>query len=343
MPEQFNLKDEVPQKKSDWEISDLYQRTWRIIKQNKVLWIFGAALGGLSSSGNFNSSSDFNSEDFRKLFNQTPQQQEQVNQVLGASTNYFYQHIQDIFTQIPLYLYLLIGIEVFLGILFTVILLVVYKSWADASLLSATNQAGEDQKPTIASASEPAFKALKSFVWLDIVPSLVIFVVFVLSMALITSGLVFGNLPIKILSGIGIVVMIILSVYALIYLTLTLTWAKRQVIDEGKSAKLALSDGYKVAKKKYWASILLGLVNNIAAGIAFFVPIIVFILLFAGGVLLATASKNPTLNILLITLGGIAMLALIIIITVLTGVTTAFKATVWTLAYKKIKGKYDSD
>lgn len=356
-PPPFKLKDEAAQTPSDWQISDLYSRAWKIVKKNKTLWIFGAALaalefgsgnsggsGGSGGSGNSDTPGKEQLDSTKEVFNffsPDSSDHQTIGQVLGDSTDYIQTTLGILFREIPVWMYLVIALEIIFMFVLFMIIRTIYKSWVEASLLAGTQKAADDQSPTIESSSNSAFPVLKSFIWLDIVPGLIIILALFLSIALVALGIAFGNLAIKIISGLAGLIGIFVFIYAFILLTVSMIWAKRQVVFEKKSARIALSNGYKIAKKKYWTSILLGFVNNFLAGIIVIVPFIILIVIFLIGIAVGVGSNDTSVWITLGSLGGILLLGVIIAFTLLSGVISAFKATVWTLAYGKIKGKYD--
>jgi hypothetical protein len=93
-----------------------------------------------------------------------------------------------------------------------------------------------------------------------------------------------------------------------------------------------------MARKKIWAMLLLGLVNNVLTTLIWIVPIVIIIVLVLAGVFGGTYLHTAIPA--LIGLGILVFLPVLFGIMLLSGITTAFKATVWTDAYLKIKDKY---
>ncbi len=328
--------------KSDWNISDLYEKAWQIIKKNKVLWIFGIAVAGYSGGSNFNSGSsrDFEEKDienFQHLFNNQESFGNFTN-VLGTATNEpFTESLKAAFSSIPASFWFILALEIIALILIYIVIFLVASAWANASLIQGIQMAINNQKVTIQDASLKAFASIKGLIWLSIISFLIvvglvaipIFLLMILHALVNSAGL---TVLLAIPTGIAVFVGIIL-------MTMTEIWAVRKVVLEGTPAIEALKRSFNIAKRKFWSMFLLGVVNTILAGLIMLVPILIFGGALLGGVFGGIANREliPTLII-----GGVILfLVFAIAHAFLSGVITAFKATVWSLAYKQIKGKYE--
>ena len=327
----------------DWQISNLYSRSWTIIKKFKLLWILGLASAG-GSSYSYSRTSNFNPDNFNQFFNQPNHDLPQkATQVLGTATSSpFMESIRSIFASIPFYFYLTLGIELLLLILIGIVVSTVYSAWAEGMLIQATDTASDDKNPTIADSSQKVIPHLSSLIWLQVVPILSLLAAFLVGSLVIVFGLAIDSLATKIIFGLLGVVALGAFIYWVIMLTLSLIWAPRQVILDGKLGKAALFSSFKLAKKKFWPMLLLGLVNVILTALISFAIVLVagigIGILAIIGILLGKAI--PALTPALILLGIIVITPLIIGFSLLGGITNSFKATVWTLAYKAIRGKY---
>lgn len=327
--------------KPDWNISELYSRAWVVIKKNKILWVLGAA-AGVGSSYNFRSS-NFNSDDFQKLFNQNPSTQnapQKLTEVLGASTNKpFTDAVVNLFSSVPIGWYFLGALELILVVVLGLVIMTIYQSWSQGMLLQATATALLDQKVTIADTAKLVLPKLKSLLWLNIIPGLVFFLAITVAVMVITLGIALTPFPIKILFIILAVVSLGAAIYWGIFLAASLIWAPREILLNNQSGKASLIAGYKIAKKKFWASLLLGVVNNILAAVIFLVPILIGVA-FVVGVIFAGFKSTVPLPLIIVA-GVITGLPILIGFMLLGGIIAGFKAVVWTDAYSKIKGKYD--
>lgn len=325
--------------KPDWTIEELYRKAWQIVKNNKILWVFGAAIGA-ATSFNFNSSLDKSDTKWlQKIFEGDPQQGQELTRVLGAVTSRSDSIISQLFSAVPPYLWILLGLEFFLLVLFGIFVSLLYKSWATGALLDNLERCIKGGKATIREASEKAFTILKPLLWLQIIPVLILTIGSVAVIVLLGTGIAFAPGLLKAIFGLLLFGFMFFLVYAWIMLTASLIWATRQVATGNKGAKEALRSGYNIAKKKFWSILLLGFVNNILVAIVIGIPIVMLIGIIIGGFFAYQSIQSLGIGIFII--GGLLLFTLIIAGIVVGGILNAFKASVWSLAYNNIKGKYE--
>lgn len=307
----------------DWTISELYNKSFKIVKSNPILWIFGLTVAGAGGLDFSNISRVFDSDSAQEPITQLLQ-----SDVLGAS-------VSNVGTGI----WIILGIEIVAFIILALTISVIYSAWANGSLINGIEDTLAGKKATIKDSSEKSFKSINSLAWLQIVPGL--------ALGLVGLG-VFGGLGVLATATHGIaqaflIILIFLItlifLYFLIYLALSQIWASRMVVLDMKGGKEALVAGYHIAKKKKWPMIGLGLVNTIASMMVVLVPIAILGLLVFLGIMLAKSVTvlSTILITLAITLGIVAAIGLML----LGGIITAFKASTWTIAYKNIRGKYE--
>ncbi len=341
----FHLVDEQPSSKKDWEISDLYSKAWNIVKNHKVTWIFGAAVAATAAgSTNFRSNSSTNSDDLQHLFNIMPKEatsSAEMTKVLGESINPFQQLFTEIIQQIPTYYYGLLIAEILFLIIVGILITLIYRAWAHASLIESVYSAFKHNKTAIAEASEAGFKHIKPFIWLDIIPGLIIFIVAFIYGLLFALGVILGNTTIKIL----VLILGIIGIFPLIYYALLISiaviWAYRETALSDLSTKTAFWKGYQIAKKKKVASLILGFINNISTLIITMAALIIPI--GFGIVAFITYLNTKQIPYVLIGLSAISGLIIFPLLIVFGAIAQAFKASVWTIAYDKIKGKYTNE
>lgn len=322
--------------KSDWTIEELYRKAWQIVKNNKMLWVFGAAIGAGTS---FNYNNNLNKSDiewFQKLFEGNPQQGQELTRVLGESTSATGSIISQLFASVSLYLWVLLGLEFLFLILFGIFISLIYQSWATGALLENVDRCIKGGKAAIREASEKAFTILKPLLWLEIIPQLILTLIIIAGFTVLIGGFVLVTGLSRIIFILFLFGFVIFMIYVWIILTTSLIWATRKVVTENKPAKEALRCGYNIAKKKFWSILLLGLVNNILVAVVFGIPIIAVIGLIVGAIF-----AGKSFGFALFIIAGLLLFALIIAGTVVSGILSAFKATVWSLAYGNIKGKYE--
>ncbi len=332
-------------KAPDWKIAELYEKSWEAVKKNKVLWIFGAAISGIGIGSN--SSSRINSSDldsFKEIFSPNTPSTEGATQVLGAATSGVLETLAaQVFSSIPPYLYFVLGLEILLFFILAIVLAVISSAWLQGAIIQASNSALDNQPVTIRDCSEKSFKSITSLIWLQIVPSLVLIVPSLLLTVLFGVGMVvISETAFRIILGLLFLVSLSAFVYIAVYLTLSQIWATRKVVLDGEKGKPSLISGYKISRKKGGSMILLGIVNNILSAIIIGIPILVLVGLIFGAILGGDGSTTALILRNGFVIALILFLPVFIIgLTLLNGILTAFKTTVWTLAYKNIRGKYD--
>ncbi len=341
----FHLIDEQPKSKKDWEISDLYSKSWQIVKNHKVTWIFGAAVAATAAgSSNFNSSSSGDSESLQKLFNgglPEASSSAEMSKVLGESINPFQQLFSEIIQRIPVYYYFILAGEILFMILLAIIITIIYRAWAHASLIASVDSAYKHNKTSISQASEAGFKHFKSFIWLDIVPGIALFLISMIFFIAIVLGFMTGNTIVMILTGLIALVGGIFLIYYAILVSIGIIWGYREVAISNQNAKQAFLNGFKIAKHKKGASLVLGVINNLSITLIMMIPIFILIGMAISGLIYYGATKQ--ISYILIGLGFTAVIILIPLLIIIGAIAQAFKAAVWTIAYDKIKGKYTNE
>lgn len=324
----------------DWTIEELYKKAWKIVKKQKVLWIFGAAIGaGFNFSNIFRSSGDNNW--LQDLFKESPKNSSEIAHVLGSATSTTQDVIFYILSKVPPFFYIILGLEALILLVIGIIISVVYKGWATAALLEAIEQSIAGGKVSIRETSEKAFRSIGSMIWLEYVPGIIFMLISIVLFIVLSSIIAFGPGLLKLLSGLSMLVFFIAAFYAFILLSLTGIWAQRQVIVHHISAKKAFLASYEIVKKKKWSMILLGIVNFITTMLVFGLPLVIAVAIFTA---LLIKNMNSTPNSIILSLfipAAILLLFLLVAFTVGGAMLNAFKAVVWSLAYNVIKGKYE--
>ncbi|KKS12066.1 MAG: Glycerophosphoryl diester phosphodiesterase, membrane-like protein [Candidatus Daviesbacteria bacterium GW2011_GWB1_41_5] len=301
----------MEEKTGNWKISELYEKSWQIVKNNKVLWLFGmasaaAGLGGNLGSGNFDSLSKFFPKD-----KQPPA--EKVSQVMGASTDFLTQTLANVLQTTPVWMYVLLGLGIILLILINVIL-----------------------------GTSLSFAGLKGLLWLAVVPQLIFFIISAIIFAILFFSINLfpegsGFIPIILMIIFGIVFLI-----GLLILNLAQIWAPRRVIIDKKDGRQAFGQSVKMARRKFWKMLGLGAINMILSTVVMMVLVLPILAIVGVWVFGSITSNNfmPSLPVLAVVVVIVAI-TFLVIAPILSGIINAFKAQVWTLAYKTIKGDFN--
>ncbi len=319
---------------SDWSIESLYRQAWEIVKTYKVLWLLGIAAGA-GSGLNLRSLSNFDSEIFSRFFQSS---QKGNDSVLGDSTSILLENLSYLFSAVPSWVFVLLIVEAVIFTLAGFALAIIFQNWSEAALLQGIQAAIHKQAVSIRTTSEKALSNIIPLIKVTFLPYLVlgatILVVFPLLFIGLSSGSslqgVFG-----LLMGIWLLVFII----AFLLLALTLIWATRAVVINRQSPMEALKHGYMLAKIHFWRMLGLGIVNSLASIVVIAIPIAVIAGIFAAAFL--TIHSEQLFAMKLVITGGILIFAFIILLQLLGGIITAFKATVWSLAYQLVHKNHD--
>ena len=339
------MEEKIPQEnKPDWVIGDLYRQAWEIIKKHKVLWVFVMAAGsGMSLNSFINSFDASDISKFLEKLNGTQQTGSEITRVLGTSTSYITETISYFFSATPISFYIILAIEFLFLICVGVAINIVYTAWATGSLLSGIQTAIAGDKPTIKDSSAKAIRRIKPLIWLAIVPLVVL-----ATLAIIAASLLFFADMLIANNLYGFVIflfipLVIVFILALFILSLTLIWAQRQVVVDNKGGKEALFAGFKMIKKKFWAMLLLGIVNNILILLVVGIPIGIIAGILIGGLFTVgyLGANTKTLVWIIASFAILIVILFAFVAPILGGIINAFKATVWSLAYNNIRGKYD--
>lgn len=331
----------MEEKNTNWDISEIYKKSWHIIKNNKILWLFGMAMAG-ASTGSF-SNSNFNSKDLdslKNLFqNNTGTTTDAVTKTLGAATTDVYTTLSNIFFSVPIWMYILLALGVLLLILISIILGIIYQSWVNGALIDGVSQANSNQKPTISSCSHAAFPAIKGLIWVQLVPSILFFLVSITVFVILTFAIILLPSFSKAIPILVMVVAIFAFIAGWLFLTLTQIWASRTIVLDQKPASQAFSKSFQVVKKRFWHMLGLGIVNTVLSILVTIIMVIPIIMVVGVGVFgMILGASSPSIIVALVSIGAVFLLLFILGSMILGGILNSFKSSTWTLAYKHIEG-----
>lgn len=324
----------------DWNISDLYSQSFQIVKKNKTLWLFGLILSGLTS---FNLSQNFDPSEM----NLNPTQWISSQNVATSSANLstpatqtpFNDSIYQLFINQNYGLYTLIGLEIIGIVIIAITVSLIFSAWIQACMLNATEQAIDEHHPTIASSSKPSMASIGSIIWLDTIPWIIFCLIIAAGYLIGIPGVFYTDWPIKIFFIVLLTATIGFTLHGLFVLTLVSIWAKRLVVIYHYNAFNSFKKSYQLVRLYFWKMLLLGLINNLASGLIMLCLVGVPIAILGTIIFMLSQISNPNAS-LIWTISGIILAPMIIVaiiaIILLTGIITAFKTSVWSLAFKKI-------
>jgi hypothetical protein len=321
----------------DWEIGELYRKSWKLVRANPMLWFLGIA-AGVGSSQTFRLGNQFSSSG-SKLGSAKPV----IPPQLVAA-------VKGMLFSVPVWVYILLAVVLLVSVGIQIVLMLVYRAWATGLLLAETYVASEHKKPSLAAGSRLAQKAIPGMLAISIVPGLVIFLVMAIATGayagsfVLLSKHVLRDLPL-LLFILLLVVFTIGGLYffirSLILLTFTTIWASRRLVFHSGPTATVFWDSWRVAKKKFWSMAGLGFMNSLMSmgvSIVSFLPLIVVGLLGVAGYFVTKAV--PWSAPFLLFLGAVAACAYFIVMGIVGGAFVSFKASVWNFAYHAIEGVF---
>ncbi len=233
------------------------------------------------------------------------------------------QSMQNVFKNLPLWIYPLFAIEMIIFIIYAVIFGFFASSWSVAALIKGIARADQDADWSLTEVSQSSIKHVKSLIWLSIVPTIAIVVFSALVMAVV-------GIAIAIFKEWGLLTMFVAAiglVYVWFRYLVALTWAIRHCVLEEMRGMESIKKGWTTASKTIFKTFRLGIANTI---VSMLVSIVVFLPLI--GVAMATVLPQ-------ILLGSFSPLAFIPAVIVLfitlpvsglvQGILTVFTYATW--------------
>lgn len=300
--------------------ADILERSFQTAWRYKWLWVFAslAALG--SGGGSSNSGSNIsNLFDEKKnednavsfLFNIKDSPQDSFSQVLSATTNSFESLLSSI---TPLH-WTILGIALLITFVAAMIIGFIAQRFALGAIISGTNQALHNQEEKVSELAQSGLKSLKTMVNLAVIQGIIgIFSFFI---PIIIWLLVFIFVRDTILFGLWIVIgfltALIMLFFVFIVFGITGVYAERLVVLKGMKSKEAWLSAFKLARKKLWPSLVMGVINGTVGCFATLIVALVTLLPFGLSIWQAVSEKSVAWGIF----GGLLGLIMVFIFTVL--------------------------
>lgn len=304
------------------DFGKVLSRSWHIIWNNKVLWIFGilascgSRSGGSGGGGNMSSSFQSNSGDINDL---PPQMQR------------LFMDIQRAFERIPQDRLILYGLILVFAVLLLVLITWLIGLYGKTALITGTVQADGGQKLAFRQLWRDAWVPFGRVVGLNTLLGLIAFLsalLFIIPLVLfgaVTAGI--GFLCLIPLICLVIPVAIAFSVYTEV--------ANVALVTEGLGATAAMERAWRVFRSNLGSFALLALilvVGGFIAGIVIAIPIFIAVApLIAGAIAGNQQSFGSGMNIFLI-----CLVVYIPVLLVLNGIVQSYLQSAWTLGYRDL-------
>lgn len=319
--------------KGGWDIGAFYSKAFSVVKRYKTLWILGLAYSAFNGGFSSNYSRSFsNIGDFSSKQDQTG---ERAKDVLGIATGQtdIWHTLGSLFGHVPIWVYTLLGVELIACFLLTIAIMLLGKAWATASIIIGTEAANHDTKLSLTEISFAAFRRLKPLLWLMLVPGLILLAIIIASIVVIVIAFAGGS---KVTGALLILISIPAILITSILLSFSLIFAERAAVLDGLPGRAALSKGFAMAKRKFWWTILLGFVNNVVAGLAVAIPILLVTGIFVSGFFAVRGNEAGTAGLVILGI-LIGVPAVLIGLPLLGAMINVWKVSIWNQTYAKTR------
>ena len=333
----------------DIDYSKIIKRSWEITKKNKWLWVVGvviAAFGGGSGSGGGGGGSS--SSTSTTLPSQSPAPipvediKDKTSYVLGIATD----SLQNWLSNFPAINWFVIGVFIFLVILFGTVVIWILTSWAKGALIQGLEDADNEKEVTLKSISPYGISNIKKIIIFGLISTGM--TLLVLFGALIAVGLGFliysfaDSSSTILLVLLGILLTFVFIIVIAIF-TMVSIYAERLMVLKGLSPWEAWKKGFSLSKGNFFPTFIMGIINGfigfsvgclgmIALLILFAIPgFLIIYPIFKDGFNMPSASQIFAIIVLFFLLGSINM--------AIRAVFTVFNYGNWNLFFKQIIDK----
>ncbi len=319
---------------------EILKKSWTITWKNKWLWLYGLIVGSSAGSAGFRYSSDFSK--FFKNFQDKNLQEipEKAQAVLGTQTTIFTQWL----SQIPGFIWLILGLS-FLSIIIVYSLINwILQSWATAGLITGINLAQNNKPATLKSTSPPALSKIKPLILLTLIYMLISLGLLLLPALIV--GIIFAVLsfiPVVnfIWLFIGGLACLVTWIGGFILLGISSIFAQRLIILQNFSPEKAFKTGWQMARKHFFPSAIMGLINSTLGCVVSCLSTIVILALLGipigiGIVSLIIGKGFSPLVIPVVLVILLFMMVIIYIFSLVNAIFTVFKTSNWNLFFTQI-------
>lgn len=327
----------MEQKPPDWTISELYQKAWFMVRNNKILWLFALAFGGglMSGSGSSNSSSSGGSSSTWQFFQNFFQNHQQSSKVLGDATSSTADIIFSVFSGIPFWLIALIGFELFFLLFIIITTFYIYQNWAHAALIETIETISNGGKATIRDSSEKAFRSILPVMQVTTIPSGIFFAILIAELIITILSAFFAP---TLFFFMALVIFTYFLIFG-IFILLNNIIAPRVIVLEKKQAKEAFLESLEIIKQKKYDLALVGLINGIMTWVISVIVAVVSFGIILSGAFIFLFGGQSFLTLPFIIFVTIPLVLYLVGYQIADSIVGAFKACVWSLAFSKLRRK----
>lgn len=318
----------------------ILQRSWEIVKRQKVLWVFGMVLavfagggGGFQSGGNFDSFGEF----LKRKKEIPPETGEKISAVLGAMTSDPGAFFASMFSQIPPLFWVALVLGILILVAFGLVFGIFVRNWATGAIFGLVSEIEKGGEATLEKGSTLGRRSWKRLflasliIWGGLLLGAFLGIFFSVVLILILPSPL--KLIILIPLALGVIILIILAFVMILWEI----FAKLVITLEDYPIRHALSFSWKLTKKFFWEGVVLGLINT---GIGCLVGCgTMTVIILAIGLIVIGFLVHKSIGIFLLLCLGTLGLILILGGVLIQGILKAFTSSNWVLMYLELKKK----
>ncbi len=318
---------------------EVIKKSWKVAWQYKILWLFGFFVGG-NASFNFSGGSSSSDSDFSTT---TTTEAIDTGKLLPN-----FEEIQGFISEYIIVILIIAAVAIFVGLFF------LFARWLSKPALIKLAEKSDEERPTFSKGLAFGRQFLWRYVlvgWLLWIP----YILFVIIPVAIFGFFILIDLldseisALSVLPFLGLIGLVFIAALLAIPIYILTELSHRSLVLTDTQPRQAISIGwnlFKVEWKKVAALWLISVGLTIAASIALAIP---FFILFAVGVLVffmgfaaIVTSLNPGILIILSLVASIVVLVVIILASLVKGLSGAFFTNYWTYAYIALQ-KHNTD
>ena len=291
----------------------LIKRAWEITKKYKFLWIFGILVGGAPSIQIPITNFQYTVKDEGEL------EKVLTPEVLESLKTFFVNNLN---------LILALAFVLFLIILILFILSIIFRG----ALIGTVGEIEKGQEVNF----KKGFQVGSHHFWRILGLSILLFLLILLSLVILATPVaLLASFKIYVLAIILGILFLLLYLIWTIFLNLSFQYALRFLIIGDFGIIQSIKQGFSLFRK-FWKEILLVwlITLGLSIGLGIFAVIVVFVALIPLGLLGFVIYTLSQLGLWIY--GTLAILALVIGISILSGAISTFLSSIWTLAYLEL-------
>ena len=313
------------------DYNKILKKSWQIVKSNKILWILGMLLGGGlgsgsgggggSGSGDGGSNTGVNSGSI-------------VDNSFYNNFVSFLEKAFEVVKNVPIYVWISLGVIFLLMIIFSIIVSVVVRNWAEGAVIGLVDKEEAGEKMTFQSAGRLGMKSLKDLIWISIVPSLIFFLIVAVITIIIVLLALIPKIGIVLAALMGIPLVLVV-IFGSLVMGMIRVLANRVAVIEGENYWESYRQAFVLVKKSFFQMVGLGIINYlIGCGLSclYLLVVIILILIVVIGFLIHWGVGVPLL---------LPALVFFVFSLLFIGAFNSFRSTSWTLFYKELKAQQE--